>query len=149
MVRLAPFLLACGVALLALACARGTGCGRGRSGAGAGSELAPWPAELVPYPGARRVCSRRSNAGALRVRWSVWASADAVATVAAFYAHTRGGDPDARPFVAHGEGLTTLAVHDAAASDYPKCPQGPAPGARSIILVTTAASRFAPSKEAR
>jgi hypothetical protein len=140
-VRLALILLCCGVAPLA-------GCGRGGGGAGDGGVL-PWPAELAPYPGARRMCADRSTAGALRVRWTEYASTDDVATVAAFYARPSGSDPGARPFVVRGRGLTTLAVHDAAATDYPKCPQGPVPGERSIILVTTAAPRLAPAKEAR
>jgi hypothetical protein len=130
--RLALTSLTCGAALL-------LGCGRGGGAAGP----APWPAEFAPYPGARRLCSQVTPAGALRVRWTTYAVADAPATVAAFYARTHGGDPAARPFVVRGRGRTTLAVHDAAASDYPRCTPAPTASERAIILATTAASRFA------
>ena len=151
MARLVHVVLACGVALAALACQRGAGCGGARGGAGrdGGEAAATWPAEFAPYPGARRLCSQRSAAGLLRIRWAAYASADEPATVAAFYARAHGVDPGLLPFVVRGRGTTTLAVHAAAATDYPRCPQGPAPGERAVILVSTAASRFAPSKEAR
>lgn len=135
--------LGCVLTLGALACQRAAG-----RGAPDGGEAGPaWPADFAPYPGVRRLCSRLAPAGALRVRWTSYASADAAAAVAGFYARAHGGDPAARPFVVRGRGLTTLAVHDAAAGDVPRCPQGLAPGERSVILVTTAASRLAAAKE--
>jgi hypothetical protein len=129
--RLALISLACGAALL-------LGCGRGGA-----AGPAPWPADFAPYPGARRLCSQVTTAGALRVRWTSYAVADDPDAVAAFYARAHGGDPAARPFVVRGRGRTTLAVHAAAATDYPRCAHAPAPGERALILVTTAASRFA------
>ncbi|MBI5481313.1 MAG: hypothetical protein HY906_20815 [Deltaproteobacteria bacterium] len=153
MSRLFHVVLACGVALAVIACQHAAGCG-GRAGGGAGGApdggepLAVWPAGFAPYPGARRLCSQHSTAGALRVRWTAYASADEAATVVAFYARAHGVDPGMRPFLVRGHGTTTLAVHEAAAADVPRCPQGPAPGERTVILVTTAASRFATSKEA-
>ena len=139
MTRLVHRLLACGIAVAALACQR----------APTAEPPPAWPAEFAAYPGARRLCWGRDPAGALRVRWTLYASADEPATVAAFYARAHRVDPGLQPFVVRGGGLTTLAVHPAAATGVPRCTPGLAPAERAVILVSTAASRLAPAQEAR
>jgi hypothetical protein len=137
--RLPLAVMACLAAVLVLACQRTP----------AGRAVAPWPSEFAPYPGARRLCAQSSTAGALRIQWTAYATVDEAATVAGFYARTHGVDPGLRPFVVRGRGRTTLAVHEAAATDVPRCPQGPAPNERTVILVSTAAARLASTREPR
>jgi hypothetical protein len=92
---------------------------------------------FAPYPGARLACSERTRAGALSLEWTGFATADPPAMVAAFYA-TRHGVRAAVPLTVRGPHATTLAVHAAAATDYPRCPAGTPPPEPTVIIVTRA-----------
>ena len=109
----------------------------GGASACARRELPPPPTwrGFAPYPGARLLCSERTRAGLLRLEWTGWATADPPEKVAAFYA-ARHGVPAAVPLTVRGPQATTLAVHAAAATDYPRCPAGVPPWEPSVVIVT-------------
>jgi hypothetical protein len=103
-------------------------------------EAEKWLGEFAAYPAARVVCRQHvAGAGleAPHIEWTLYATADATADVAAFYA-ARGGEArrgEAALTVADREGRKTLSVHGVGDS-YPDCGVRPGPEARTVLVVS-------------
>ncbi len=120
------------VAALAIAsCARG---GRGVAAPTADR----WLDVFVPYPRARALCDERLVGHSTDVAWRSYATADAADAVVAFYkeAHPTLVDRDGKDLVSlRAPGEKALAVMEAGRR-APSCSEAPAPGERTIIVVS-------------
>jgi hypothetical protein len=121
--------------LLGVAAAAALACGRGRPAPPAGD----WSG-FAPYPGARRLCQQRVNAGAMHIQWTGFASVDPPDAVAGFYARRHGVGAEV-PLTIRGERMSVLTVSPAAAAGYPHCPEGARADEPTVIIVSRASPR--------
>lgn len=100
-----------------------------------------WLGEFPAYPGAQFVCRQHvSGAGerALHINWSLYATTDDPAEVAAFYAgvgNLTRGSVGATVSRASLDGLKHLSAHPVAGS-YPDCQVKPPAEARTVFIVS-------------
>lgn len=99
-----------------------------------------------PYPGARQLCGQtvmeQPGLHAMEIHWHSYATADAMAKVAAFYEKTKAKDEkkaaDSVSF--HLDKDTSLSIHTASAS-YPGCDNKPKSNEATVIVVSHAVRR--------
>ena len=102
---------------------------------------------FVPYSGARKLCvqSVMSQPGtvAMEINWRSFATADAKAKVVAFYEKTMVKDVDksSDSVTFRLDKDTTLSVHAATTSAYPKCDSKPKSAENTVIVVSHAIKR--------
>ena len=102
---------------------------------------------FAAYPGARKLCDQtvmsQHSTVAMEIHWRSFATADSNAKVVALYEKTMVKDVDksSDSVTFRLDKDTTLSVHAATASAYPKCDSKPKSGENTVIVVSHAAKR--------
>lgn len=103
------------------------------------------PAGFVPYQGARPLCSEHVNSAAMHITWQSYVTSDPVEAVVAHYEKAASRKATLRPDGAYNLEWSadhSLSVYPAAKNDaFPHCAVKPAPGERTVVLISTAARR--------
>lgn len=101
---------------------------------------------FAPYPGARQLCDQvvmeQISLHAMEIHWHSYATADDMAKVVAFYEkQVKDVEKSSDSVTFRLDKDTTLSVHPATSSAYPKCDSKPKSGEKTVIVASHATRR--------